>query len=86
MLAIHIPTNIEKVAFTFSKLEENDSNGSQQAIGEVFVLVAGLNFAQFAKYSLQKYVESFMLFSDQILRYSENLKFSDFKYSLTFKI
>jgi hypothetical protein len=46
---LHIPTNIGKVAFTFSKLEENDSNGSQQAIGEVFVLVAGLNFAQFAK-------------------------------------
>jgi hypothetical protein len=46
---LHIPTNIGKVAFTFSKLEENDSNGSQKAIGDVFVLVAGLNFAQFAK-------------------------------------
>jgi hypothetical protein len=48
-MLLHIPTNIGKVTFTFSKLEKNGSYGSQKSIGEVFVLAAGLNFAQFAK-------------------------------------
>jgi hypothetical protein len=66
----HIPTNMGKVASTFLTLKENGSNGSWKVIGEVFVLAAVVNFAQFAKYSLQKYIANFILFSDQILRYS----------------
>jgi hypothetical protein len=49
LILLHIPTDIGKVTFTFLKLKENGSNGPQKVIGEVFVLAAGVNFAQFAK-------------------------------------
>jgi hypothetical protein len=45
----YIPTNIGKVAFTFLNLKENGSNRSWKVIGEVFVFLVGVNFAQFAK-------------------------------------